>query len=207
MSIKIRSAKESDAPFLAKMILQSSRAGKKAGMFDIAFDMKDDKKTIKKLEQLTKTEAKNYCHYKNFLVAEMDGKTVGTLCNYEPRIATKEQFLLALEEVGCTDKAAERLEVFYSCQFDINNRTLMFDFMEEAEGFIDVGILKALMQKSLLTARLKGYRIAQTVIEIGSLESELFYKKLNFHVVEQKECELYQEAFGRLGLMLLATEF
>jgi len=79
--------------------------------------------------------------------------------------------------------------------------------MEELEGFIDVGVLKELMQKSLLTARLKGYRIAQTIIEIGSLESELFYKTLNFHVVAQKECELYQETFGRLGLMLLATEF
>ena len=83
----------------------------------------------------------------------------------------------------------------------------MFDYMEELEGFIDVGVLKALMQKSLLTARLKGYRIAQTIIEIGSLESELFYKKLGFHKVTQKECELYKEKFGRAGLMLLATEF
>lgn len=207
MSIKIRSANPEDAPFLAKMILQSSRAGKKDGMFDIAFDMHDDTKILEKLEMLTTTQAKNYCHYKNFLVAEMDGKSVGTLCNYEPRIATKEQFILALQEVGCSDAAPERLEVFYSCEFDLNNRTLMFDFMEEEEGFVDVGVLKALMQKSLLTARLKGYHIAQTIIEIGSLDAELFYKKLGFHVVEQKECTLYQETFGRRGLMLLATEF
>jgi len=83
----------------------------------------------------------------------------------------------------------------------------MFDFMEEEEGFSDVGVLKALMQKSLLTARLKGYRIAQTIIEIGSLEAELFYKKLGFHIVEQQECKEYQEKFGRSGLMLLAFEF
>jgi len=207
MNIKIRNANASDAPFLAKMILQSSRAGKKDGKFDVAFDMHDDKKILEKLEILTQTQAKNYCHYKNFLIAEMDGKSVGTLCNYEPRIATKEQFILALQEVGCSSEASKRLEAFYSCEFDLNNRTLMFDFMEEEEGFLDVGILKALTQKSLLTARLKGYRIAQTIIEIGSLESELFYKKLGFHVVEQKECEVYQETFGRLGLMLLAIEF
>ena len=207
MNIKIRNANESDAPFLAKMILKSSRAGKKNGMFDLAFNMTDDADILSKLEALATTEAKNYCHYKNFLVAEIDGESAGTLCNYEPRIATREQFLLALEEVGCSELAAERLEVFYTCEFDLNNRTLMLDFMEEEEGFTDVGILKALTQKSLLTARLKGYRIAQTIIEIGSLESELFYKKLGFHVVEQKECKLYQEAFGRTGLMLLATEF
>ncbi len=207
MNIKIRNANENDAPFLAKMILKSSRAGKKYGMFDLAFDMTQETDVLNKLEALTKTQAKNYCHYKNFLLAEVDGKSVGTLCNYEPRIATREQFLLALEELGCSDKAAERLEVFYSCEFDLNNRTLMFDFMEEEEGFLDVGVLKALMQKSLLNARLKGYRIAQTIIEIGSLEAELFYKKLGFNVVQTKECELYQETFGRLGLMLLATEF
>jgi hypothetical protein len=207
MNIKIRNANVTDAPFLAKMILQSSRAGKKDGMFDIAFEMDNDKKILEKLEMLVQTQAKNYCHFSNFLVAQMNGKSVGSLCSYEPRIATKDQFIIALREVGCSDKANERLDAFYSCEFNLNNRTLMFDFMEEEDGFIDVGILKALMQKSLLTARLKGYRIAQTIIEIGSLESELFYKKLGLHVVEQKECAQYQEKFGRPGLMLMAIEF
>jgi len=136
----------------------------------------------------------------------MDGQNVGTLCSYEPRISTREAFIKALSEIGCEDSSGA-LEVMYCCDFDLNKRTLMFDFMEELEGFIDVGVLKALMQKSLLTARLKGYTIAQTMIEIGSLENELFYKKLGFKVVTQKECELYKEKFGRTGLMLLATEF
>jgi len=79
--------------------------------------------------------------------------------------------------------------------------------MEELEGFIDVGVLKALMQKSLLTARLKGYRIAQSIVEIGSLESIMYYKKMGFKEVATKECELYKEKFGRAGLTLLAIEF
>ncbi|MFK5937309.1 MAG: acyl-CoA acyltransferase [Sulfurimonas sp.] len=207
MSIKIRNANVKDAPFLAKMILQSSRAGKKDGMFDIAFEMNDDKKILEKLEMLVQTQAKNYTHFSNFLVAEMDGRSVGSLCSYEPRIATKEQFIVALREVGCSDEANERLDAYYSCEFNLNNRTLMFDFMEEEADSVDVGVLKALMQKSLLSARLKGYRIAQTIIEIGSLEAELFYKKLGLHVVEQKECEQYKEKFGRAGLMLMAIEF
>ena len=83
----------------------------------------------------------------------------------------------------------------------------MFDFMEELKGFIDVGVLKALMQKSLLTARLRGYSIAQTIIEIGSLEVELLYKKLGFEVVDETECEAYKETFGRNGLELLSFTF
>jgi hypothetical protein len=206
MNIKIKQAKAEDSSFLAEMILQSSRAGKKDGFFDLLFDTNDNEVILAGLEKLTQTESKSHCHFSNFLIAEMDGKSVGTLCSYEPRIATQEAFIKALAEIGHKDEN-EALDVMYSCTFDLNKRTLMFDFMEELAGFIDVGVLKALMQKSLLTARLKGYTIAQTMIEIGSLENELFYKKLGFRVVEQKECELYKERFGRVGLMLLSTEF
>jgi hypothetical protein len=206
MNITIKQAKAEDSTFLAQMILQSSRAGKKDGFFDLLFGTNDNKTLLEMIAKLTQTDSKSHCHYSNFLIAVMDGKSVGTLCSYEPRISTQEAFIKALEEIDHKDDN-DALDVIYSCDFELNKRTLMFDFMEELEGFIDVGVLKALMQKSLLTARLKGYTIAQTMIEIGSLENELFYKKLGFHVVKQKECELYKEKFGRLGLMLLATEF
>ena len=207
MAIKIRKATTQDAPFLARMILQSSRAGKKDGMFDLVFQTNDESVILPRLEKLTQTTAKNQCHYSNFLVAELDGESVGTLCSYEPRIATKEVLLDAFKELGCREDVSSSLEAFYGCEFNLNKRTLMFDYMEELEGFIDVGVLKELMQKSLLTARLKGYRIAQTIIEIGSLESELFYKKLGFRKIDEKECELYKEKFGRIGLMLMSIEF
>lgn len=206
MNINIRKAALEDAPFLAQMMLQGSRAGKGSGLFDAIFKTHDEAVILKKLEQLTQTEAKNHCRYDNFLIAEMDGESVGTLCSYEPRIATHEVFEQALQEIGCDD-AKEGLKVLYECDFGLNNRTLMFDFMEEKKGFIDVGVLKALMQKSLLTARLKGYRIAQTIVEIGSKDKILFFKKLGFSVVEEKECESYKEQFGRSGLVLLSTEF
>jgi N-acetylglutamate synthase-like GNAT family acetyltransferase len=207
MSIKIRSALQGDTAFLAKMMLDSSRAGKKFGMFDLIFDTTKDDEILEALEKLAQTEVKNHCHYNNFLIAEVDGKEVGTLCSYEPRIATKQAFVDALKEIGCDDVVEERLSIIYDCDFELNNRTLMFDFMEELEGFIDVGVLKELMKKSLLTARLKGYRIAQALVEIGSLETILFYKKLGFKEIKEKECEAYREVFGRNGLVLLAIEF
>lgn len=207
MSIKIRKATVDDLTFLAQMMLQSSRAGKKIGLFDLIFKTTDDSEILKALEALSQTTAKHHCHFNNFLIAELDGKNVGTLCSYEPRIATKQAFEDALKEMGCREDVSETLEVIYDCDFGLNNRTLMFDFMEELEGFIDVGVLKTLMQKSLLTARLKGYRIAQAIVEIGSLETLLFYKKLGFKVVREKECDLYKEKFGRNGLVLLAIEF
>lgn len=206
MGITIKQATAQDAPFLAQMILQSSRAGKKEGFFDLLFGSSNLDIVLPALEKLTQTEAKNRCHYKNFLIASMDGKFVGSLCSYEPRIATHDAFVAALAEIGL-EASEEVLNIMNECDFKLNTRVIMFDFTEEVDGFIDVGILKALMQKSLLTARLKGYTIAQTIIEIGSLETQLFYKKLGFKTVAQKECELYREKFGRSGFMLLSTEF
>ena len=163
---------------------------------------------LKNLEKLTTTTAKNSCHFSNFLVAEMDSKLVGSLCAYEPRISTREAFCDSLKELGIENAAdSEYIEVINACDFKLNTRTLIFDFMEELDGFVDVGVLKELMRKSLLTARLKGYTIAQTVVEIGSLETLLYYKKLGFKEVESKECELYREKFGRAGLVLLTYEF
>lgn len=208
MSIKIRKATADDAPFLAKMILQSSRAGKKVCIYDLIFETSNDSDILKNLEKLTTTESKNSCHYSNFLIAEMDGQSVGSLCSYEPRIATQEAFCNSLKEIGIKNSEdSEYITIMHECNFNLNTRTLVFDFMEELEGFIDVGVLKALMQKSLLTARLKGYRIAQTIVEIGSLETLMYYKKLGFKEVKTKECELYKEKFGRAGLTLLSYEF
>ena len=206
MSIKIKKATIEDALFLAKMILQNSRAGKKLGMFDLIFE-KSDKDILENIRSLVTASAKSHCHFSNFLIAQIDSKDVGTLCSYEPRISTRDTFFEALREIDCKDEQREYIEILNQCDFNLNNRTLMFDFMEEVEGFIDVGILKALQQKSLLTARLKGYRIAQTIVEIGALESLLFYKKLGFKELEEKESELYREKFGRAGLILLTNEF
>ncbi len=207
MSIQIKQANVDSVAFLAQMMLDSSRAGKKDGLFDLLFHTNDDKVIKEYLEKLLQTKVKSYCHYKNFLIAELNGKQVGTLCTYEPRLNTKESFVEALYEIGLSDDIMEVLNVVNACDFDMNKNTLIFDFMEELEGFVDVGVLKALMQKALLGARLKGYAKAHTLIEIGSLESELFYKKLGFKEVAVQECEGYRELFGRNGLMLLALEF
>jgi len=206
MSIKIKKASVKDTPFLAQMILQSSRAGKKRGVFDFLFSDCNEKEILENIQALTKTNAKSYCHFENFLIAEMDGKSVGTLCSYEPRISTKQTFIDALSELGHND-VSDNLEPIYGCNFELNKRTLMFDFMEELDGFIDVGVLKALMQKSLLTARLKGYRIAQSIVEIGSFDTIMYYKKLGFKEIEHKECESYKEKFGRAGFILFSIEF
>lgn len=207
MSINVRKATSDDASFLAQMVLKSSRASKKIGSFDLIFKSSSDQEVLVLLGKLTITNSKSHLHYSNFLVAEVDGKRVGTLCSYEPRVANQEAFNKALEEVGVDIADNESLEVLRLCGFELNNKILRLDFMQEIDGFVDVGVLKALMQKALLNARLKGYRLAETIIEKGSLEDLMYYKKLGFRESKQRECDSYKELFGRSGLMLLVIEF
>jgi hypothetical protein len=79
----------------------------------------------------------------------------------------------------------------------------MLDFLIEKDGYSDLLIVRELLKKSLLTASLKGYRIVHTMVEIGSADILLVYKKLGFKVIDEKKCEVFKENFGRSGVVLL----
>ncbi|HEX5710054.1 MAG TPA: acyl-CoA acyltransferase [Sulfuricurvum sp.] len=203
MSITIRKAEEADAAFIAEALLESSRAGKKVGIFDYIFNTNDEKQLLEYLRKFTLTKTKSYCHFSNFMIALSDGVKAGTICGYEPRIATHDIFAAALEEIGIDETYHERIAGYLLCEPEIDNKTWVCDFMVVKPEFKSLGILKEMIGKSMLTARLKGYRKVQTMVEIGSVEAELIYKKLGFNVIDEKRSEYYEEQFGRAGIMRL----
>ena len=201
--IEVRKATPADSKFLALCMLKSSRAGKNIGIFDLIFDVDNDEQLSSMLEKLTTSESKTYCHYSNFLIADIGGEAVGTLCNYEPRIATSELLSKALEELGVSEKYEENALMISLCSFQTDKRTWVLDFLIEKDGYSDLLIVRELLKKSLLTASLKGYRIVHTIVEIGSADILLVYKKLGFKVIDEKKCEVFKENFGRNGVVLL----
>ncbi|MDP3464552.1 MAG: acyl-CoA acyltransferase [Sulfuricurvum sp.] len=203
MNITVRNASESDVPFIAEALLESSRAGKKVGIFDFIFNTSDETKLLEFLRKFTFTTTKSYCHFSNFMIAAVDGVSAGTICGYEPRIATHDIFARALEEVGIDETYHERIAGYLLCEPEIDNKTWVCDFMVVKPEFKSFEILKELVRKSMLTARLKGYRKVQTMVEIGSVETEIIYKKLGFSIIDEKRSEYYEEQFGRAGIIRL----
>jgi len=203
MNITVRKASESDAPIIADALLESSRAGKKTGLFDLVFETSDETKLLDYLQKLSLTTTKSYCHFSNFFIAVAEGKSVGAVCGYEPRIATHAIFSKALEEIGFDETYHERIAAYLLCEPEVDNKTWVLDFMMAKHDFKTFEIFKELVAKSMLTARLKGYRKVQTMIEIGSVESEMIYKKLGFSIVDEKRSDYYKEQFGRAGIMRL----
>lgn len=203
MKVTVRKASEADAPIICQALLEGSRAGKKIGLFDLVFQTSSDAELLRYLERLIVTPTKSYCHFSNFFIAEVGSEAVGAVCGYEPRIATHDIFAKALEEVGVDETYHERIAAYLLCEPEIDNKTYVLDFMMTKSEFKSIEILKELVGKSMLAARLKGYRKVQTMIEIGSAETEMIYKKLGFDVVDEKRSDYYREQFGRAGIMRL----
>ncbi len=203
MGIEIRKAKQSDVELLAWAMFESSRTNKAIGLFDLIFEPADDEQLLKKLRNLAQTDTKSYCHYSNFLVALEDGREVGVLCGYEPRITKNDTLSKALLELGIDESYKERIAPYNSCMLELDRQTWMLDFMEVKDDAHELSILKELVQKSLLSARLKGYRKVQTLVEIGSAEVQLTYKKLGFDVIDEKQSDEYFSTFGSLGIVRL----
>lgn len=194
----IRTANASDASFIAWAILESSRAGKKQGVFDLIFSPADD--IMKMLETLIVHDIKTICHYSNFLIAEIDGQPVGALCGYDGYRLSWEKMSEALESMGCQGDYKERIASYLLCEPEAEKNTLVLDFMVAKDEFRGLGVVKELVKKVLLNARLKGFRKAQTGIEIGSIETRLAYEKMGFTAKEEKRSDYYLEDFGRAGI-------
>ncbi len=202
--MKIRSATREDAPFIAWAILESSRAGKQQGVFDLLFSPAED--IPKTLEILVTHEVKTICHYSNFLLAEVDGNLAGALCGYDGHKISWANMTEALEQMGCQGDYKERISAYLMCEPSVEKNTLVLDFMITKERFRGLGVVKELVKKVLLNARLKGFRRAQTGIEIGSIETQMAYEKMGFQAKEEKKSDYYLEKFGRPGITSYVVE-
>lgn len=203
MKVTVRKAAEADTVIICKALLESSRSGKRVGLFDFVFQASSDAQLLDYLKKLTTASAKSYCHYSNFFIAVSGSENVGAICAYEPRIATHDVFAKALEEIGIDESYHERIAGYLLCEPEVDNQTWVLDFLMLEEEFKSIENYKELVTKSMLPARLKGYRKVQTMVEIGSVETELIYKKLGFTLVNEKRSDYYEEQFNRAGLMRL----
>lgn len=202
--MKIHPATVEDAAFITWAILESSRAGKEKGVFDLIFSPSGD--VEKMLAALVVHDIKTICHYSNFLIAEVDDKQAGTLCSYDGYRVSWDNMSEALESMGCQGDFKERIAAYLMCEPEVEKNTLVLDFMITKDEFRGLGVVKELVKKVLLNARLKGFRKAQTNIEIGSIETQMAYEKMGFVAKEEKKSDYYLEEFGRLGITQYVME-
>ena len=140
MAITVRKATEADIDIIAQALLESSRGGKRIGLFDLVFNTSDNEALIGYLKRLALTTTKSYCHFSNFFIAVDNGVSAGTICGYEPRIATHEIFSKALEEIGFDETYHERIAAYLLCEGEADNKTFVLDFMLIKPEFKNLGL-------------------------------------------------------------------
>ena len=72
LDVKIISAREEHVPFIAWVQLTAFRSHMEKGMWDFFIDGSEED-TLRFLEALATTEAKHWCSYQDFIIAEVDG--------------------------------------------------------------------------------------------------------------------------------------
>ena len=82
-SVTIRKADASDAPFLARGILESDRGHVGVGTWDFVLPMSDAER-LDVLEAVVVAPERTYLHWSTFLVAETDGAVVGCVASHVP---------------------------------------------------------------------------------------------------------------------------
>jgi hypothetical protein len=199
MKVEIQKACEKDITIIAESILESSKGRKKISIFNQIFDLNDDASVLEKLKIIVNSNKKFYCHYSNFLIAKSAGNVVAILGNYESRIKTEENMLNVLKEIGIDGSYKDRVMLYERVEPHFDRKTWVLDFT-----FVDdIHILKELVQKSLLTARLQGYRKAEIALDIGAYEMKMNYEKLGFSLEQENKNEDFEIMFGVSGMLSL----
>lgn len=203
MKFEVRKATLNDADFIVSSMIKSSRSSSKKGFFDLMFGDISEEKLYAQVKSLVTDEKKLYCHFSNFVVAHSSDKMLGTICGYESKLFAREKFLEVLNTLECSDSYENVLSTYDGCVGDMGKNKWMLDFLTVDDGVDEFEISNALLNKSLLNARLKGYREVRTIVEVESTEVTMMYKNLDFAVKSENKNEYYEEMFHSLGLVIL----
>ncbi len=206
MEISTRKATSKDVAYLAQVVLATSRSTSSVGIFDLILKDKSDGEILKDLELLLSATTKSYCHYTNFTIATDGDKNIGAICGYEPRVATMQVLSRALEEIGVDGESMANIASFTQILPPIDRKTWMLDFVALDEKLEPITIFSSLIKKSLLNARLRGYRKAQIILDLDSVDIEQLYLKLGFVKTFEAKDELYEQQFKKSGIACLQIE-
>ena len=82
MSVQIRPADRGDTRFLVWVMQEAARSHLEKGILDLSIP--DDQKRLEFLDAACHGDPRSFFYYKNFLVAEIDGRQAAALSGYEP---------------------------------------------------------------------------------------------------------------------------
>lgn len=205
---RIRPADPDDSAFLAEAILHASRSHLERGLWDFVFEGSDEER-LSFLEVLTLIDARSFCHFSNFIIAEGVDAPAATLSAFdpgEPGLMPPGQLIAAaFEEIGASESevtdAYRRLESYQPGVPEQKRGIWTIEWVWTTPSMRRRGLQASLMERILAAGRERGYRRAQVTTFIGNAAAIRAYEMSGFHVGEEKRDPEFRRLTGAPGLV------
>jgi translation initiation factor 4G len=208
VNVAIRPAVAADAPFVAWVQQEAARSHLPFGFWDLAIPGPDAYR-LRLMERIVRAEARSFCHWSGFLVAEVDGAPAAGLSAYdEAPLATGDRFTAALvEALGAEgwDGARlgamlQRLGPFLSCAPEQPSPAWIVEWVATRPEHRGKGLVRALLQAVLEAGRRRGHALFQIGVLIGNTPAQRAYEGAGFTVVDEKRDDAFAATFGAPGI-------
>jgi translation initiation factor 4G len=206
MNVSIRDATTGDAGLIAWVQQEASRSGTALGFWDLVFPGADAPR-LALVEEVVRSKHESFAHFGGFLVAEIDGKPVGALSGYAPRVKKLGHFVRALGSVLVANEWSEahqklvnwRITPALTCFSETPEDRWIVEWVAlrpEARG---KGIAARLLDAIFERGRAAGFDKAQLTMLLGNAPAQRIYERAGFRTVDEKRDPTFEAVFGAPG--------
>lgn len=207
MAINIRPARPEDAKLLGWVMLMAGRSHMDIGIWDLIIPQPEAKR-MEYLAMLTLEGPRHMCHYKEFLVAEVDGKPAGALEAFDPvtngDITVAEHMDAVNKKMGLTPEdmkpGEQSIAAFYTCYGECMPGAWVVEHVATRPEYRRMGVISALIDAILDRGRDRGFRLAQVSSYIGNTPAEHAYLNAGFKHHDEKRHPDFEALIGCPGI-------
>jgi translation initiation factor 4G len=204
-----RPAVPGDADRVSRLIYLAGQSHLEISIYDIMFPGNLDFK-LEQLSKLFATTTPSWFHYSHYLVAEVDGKTAGSLCGYNELEAGGRKVRKAFKETGWGSTKGrhmvERLQSFYRVYPSHPEDAWVIENVAVFPEFRRRGLINTLLEEILDKGRRLGYKYAELGMLIGNLPAQRAYEKAGLAIVEETTDPEFEKTFGSPGMARMVVQ-
>lgn len=210
MSLELRDARRSDAPFLAWALQEAARAHLPRGVWDVVLPGPEAGR-LALLARLCRADARSFCHHGGFLIGEVEGRPVATLSGYQPGVATQRLFLEAVDqafgEAGWSRPEIARMlgrfAPFTTCSVEPPGDTWVVEWVATRPEQRGRGHARRLLDAVLERGRRRGATTAHLGVLIGNRGAQALYEGAGFRVVRELRHPDFEAVMKTPGLRVM----
>lgn len=201
MNMNIRPAEAGDTKDLAFLVYLAGKSHMRKPIYDLMFPGSEEYQ-LEVLQSLLRVRP--WFHYSMFLVADVDGKAVASLCGYSELETGGPKLSAALREIGWSrrdvEKVISRLEPFRRVFPPHPRDAWILEHAATLSEYREHGLMTSLFKTFIDTAYEGGYRSIELGIFTGNLPARRTYEKLGFMVTEEYADAAFEELFECPGM-------